>query len=96
MLLNGLMPEERLSLKRLARSSGAISLSLDHEALFLEMGFLEHTRDGGLRLTEAGKQAARRVSLSHGEPQEAPAPRPVTPPKGLRGRLRRRSLSVEG
>ena len=33
------------------------------------MGFLEHTPQGGLRLTEAGKQAARRVSLSHGEPQ---------------------------
>ncbi|MGD9740869.1 MAG: hypothetical protein AB7O56_00595 [Bauldia sp.] len=89
MLLNALMPDERLSLKRLARSSGAIELSLDHEALFLEMGFLERTPGGGLRLTEAGKQAARRVSISHGEPQAAPAPRPAAPPKGLRGRLRK-------
>ena len=94
LLLSALMPDERLSLKRLARSSGAISLSLDHEALFLEMGFLEHTPQGGLRLTEAGRLAARRVSISHGEP--VPAPKPAAAPKGLRSRFRRRSVSAGG
>ena len=39
-LSSALTLDERHALKRLARSSGAISLSLDHEALFVEMGFL--------------------------------------------------------
>lgn len=95
MVLSALTPEERLSLKRLARSSGVTSLPLDHEALFLEMGFLEHTPEGGLRLTEAGRLAARRVSISHGEP-EAPPRSPTGTPKGLRGRLRRRWVSAAG